>query len=287
MIESFASIFHLFLDKSKSFGFKTALLISILGFLFFIDMTFSITYDIHISNKLNNLEKIHELKVIYKDDSLLLDKFTEIERRTIERKHYTEYLPFYDYSKKTIPKLAESVEIQTTKNVNNQPTRLISKNDSIQMEKLFDLKKNKFERLDYSDYLVFFDSLRNSQQNNTNKIITKTIKYNSKKTVALERSRFWMFLSSNFFFIFIAIIFLFAPVFSKESLNGGFLVGWFAFFVVLIGIMLFVYWTAFFIPLLFGNPTWNYILNFIIHTVLFVFAIGGLIKAGAKNTKTK
>jgi hypothetical protein len=57
MFESIKSVLEILTDKSKSLGFRTAIFISTIGLLIIVDLIFNFTFDIHISNKLNNLEK--------------------------------------------------------------------------------------------------------------------------------------------------------------------------------------------------------------------------------------
>ncbi|MFC0878802.1 hypothetical protein ACE01N_19560 [Saccharicrinis sp. FJH2] len=82
----------LFLDNSKSWGFRTAMSISIIVFLIFIDIGLKFTYNIHINNKLDQLTKIQYLKESYSNDSIKLNKIITLEHKVIQSKHYSELL---------------------------------------------------------------------------------------------------------------------------------------------------------------------------------------------------
>jgi hypothetical protein len=281
MYEIIRPIIDFLSDRSKPLGHRIAIFASIIGVLTIMDLSFNLSYDAYISNKLNNLEKIYQLKEIYKNDSAQLVKLDEVERRTLDRKHYSEYLPFYDYSRKLTPKYTETIEIKTTQSINKEPIRL-TKNDSVQIEKFLKLGVVKIQSKEYDDYMLFFDSIRSSQQKITEKTVVKTIKRSVPKSDSKERSRLWMFISSNVFFIFILVVVLFAPFYTKDQSLGNLLIGVFAFIVILSAIMLVAYWTAYLIPLILNNPIWNYLLNFIIHLIFITISIRLIIKASKK-----
>ena len=280
MYEILKSIIDFLSDSSKSLGHRTAILISFVGVLILLDLTFNFTYDVYISNKLNNLEKIYQLKIIYKNDSAQLQKLNEIERRTLARKHYSEYLPFYDYSR--TPKFIETIEIKTTQTIKQEPIRL-NKNDSTQIDKLLKLSEYSIKNKGYTNYMLFIDSLRNGQQKITHETVVKTIKHTATKSDTNERSRLWMFISSNVFFIILFIFIFFIPLISKNQPLLNNLLGVSALAVILSGIMLVVYWISYLIPLILNNPTLNYILNFIIHTFFIFLSISLIVKASKKS----
>ncbi len=87
-----------------------------------------------------------------------------------------------------------------------------------------------------------------------------------------RRSAFWMLISSNYSIVLIFPIMLFFPIFSSEFRGGEKLLGWFA------SLVLMAIWCAvttgisFQIPFIGQKPTWNYLLNFAIHT-FFIFVV--------------
>ena len=74
MIEELRKIIELFLDKSKHWTLRAGIFMSILGFIFIIDFCLNFSYNYHLNNKLNHLEKVNSLKIQYKNDSIALKK---------------------------------------------------------------------------------------------------------------------------------------------------------------------------------------------------------------------
>jgi len=279
MFETINSIFGTIYDKSKSIGHKTAVIISTVGFFMILEFVFNFTYDIYISNKLSNLQTIHELKEIYKNDSVETEKLNSIESRVLNRWHYSEFLPFYNYSKSVE---IETIKIKTTQSIEDRPLTLSNK-DSLKFEQLFNLDKNKISSNVYAEYIQFFDSLINSKQNIIEKTEIETSKQTSNKFKLFERSKIWMFVSSNYFFIIVSILIWILPWFSKDQKKGSLFIGIFSFQVILIIIMLVAYWSAYLIPLILGNTVYNYVLNALIHLLITILAVRGIIKATDKK----
>ena len=91
MIESIKHFFNLLFDNSKSWTFRAAAGISILGFLVLTDLTLNFSYNLHTNNKINQLEKIQSIKKDYKTDSLKLSKIAILENKILNKEHYTEF----------------------------------------------------------------------------------------------------------------------------------------------------------------------------------------------------
>jgi hypothetical protein len=98
MIEEIRKIIEIFLDKSKHWTLRAGIFISILGFLFIVDFSLNLSYNYHLSNKLEHLEKINSLKKVYEKDSLKFKNIVELENRIICKKHYSDYLLNLDFS---------------------------------------------------------------------------------------------------------------------------------------------------------------------------------------------
>ena len=216
----FKTFFEVILDKSKSFGFKTALFISIIGAIFIADCFFNVSYNFFVSNKLTNLERVNNLKPIYKNDSIQLETLNKIESRLLNKQHYLDFISFH-----------------------------LSKIDF--KSKTTDQKK---------DQII--------KEKTTNKSII--------------RSRFWMIFSSNFSLVLAFPIVLLLPLFGSEKISGSFILGWFASLVLLTGLIIFITWIAYQIPIIFNNWTWNYILNALIH-LFFIGLIVGVSRDKKKN----
>lgn len=222
MGDIFKHLIDLIKDKTTSWGFKTALFISIIGLIFISDYYLGFSYNYYLNNKIGQLEKIGNLKNKYQTDSLTLDELKRIEQRVVSKKHYSDEL----------------------------------------------------------SHLFLKDSIKSE----ISQIINKNIPENNKSiinTIKPIRSLFWMTVSSNYMFVFILPFLIFMPLYSKDGRSANAIVGWFA-TIIMFGIIgVITTWISYQIPLIWGNPIWNYVLNFFIHTFFLI----GLIKLG--NDKNK
>jgi hypothetical protein len=91
-----------------------------------------------------------------------------------------------------------------------------------------------------------------------------------------------MTISSSFLLVILFPFLIFLPIYNKEKQDKNTIVGWFAALIIIAGLIFFVTWTSYFIPVIMNNPVWNYILNFIIH-ITFVTILSVIL---AKKTKT-
>lgn len=160
--------------------------------------------------------------------------------------------------------------------------------DDLKLKKILFLEEKIMSKKHYSEFIFpdlsfpdfSFSSLKNStiakttDQNPTKIVIPKT-KTNNPNI----RSYFWMLISSNYLFVIVFVIMIFRPLTGKEQRTLKSISGWFAGLVVFSLIIIFVTWISFRIPLINNEPIYNYILNFIIHT-LFIVLI-------AKNNNNK
>ncbi|MBX2828241.1 MAG: hypothetical protein KTR22_08765 [Flavobacteriaceae bacterium] len=138
-----------------------------------------------------------------------------------------------------------------------QSMKLTYKDDIVILNKILSLEKEILNRKHYSEILsnaFVIDS-------NDNKIIVKSN----------ERSIYWMVLSSNYALIVSFLVLLYLPLRGPIHRTGANLLGWFAMLVILGFIMTFLTWLAYVIPLLWGKPYLNYILNTILHIPIAYF----------------
>jgi len=196
---------NLIIDSSKTIGQKSWRILLALFILSSLDCAFNFTYDIHITNKLETLEKINNLKKEYKNDSSYTIQLANLETRYKGRKHYYDYLNDYYFR------------------FLNFSTNLF-KSDNKEIDK--------------------------SQIRNDNTITNNPI-----------RSKFWMFISSNLILIILAIfmiIAMFVPAENKKATILGILI----LFILNILLMVLFNWLSYFIPIIYGKPVFNYIINF-------------------------
>ncbi|GHB47347.1 hypothetical protein [Mongoliitalea lutea] len=205
------SLIGFFLDKSRSFGSKTALFFVIIGMFFIVDYVFDFTYYWSNNQRITQLERIQSLKRNYSQDSLKMMDLTNLEVEIFNKKHYTQQI-----KKKLI----------------------ISDNKFIEPSKIEKLTENKAQTP-------------------------------SKKNVSTT----WMVISSNYFLLLVFPILIFLPLFPGQKFDKNTAFGWLALNVVWVGIISFITYIAFLIPIINGNPTNNYWLNAGIH-LIFMILIG-------------
>jgi hypothetical protein len=84
-----------------------------------------------------------------------------------------------------------------------------------------------------------------------------------------------MTFTSNYLFVIILPFLIFLPLYNKDGRKASNLAGWFA-SLIMIGIFgAITTWIAYKIPIIWNNPIWNYVLNFLIHTIFWILIIKG------------
>ena len=161
----------------------------------------------------------------------------------------------------------------------------IYESDSLKLTELTELENRIYKRKHYSDRLRNLDlnQINIFKKSETTEIKSPVIK--NDKTIINKpiRSVFWMVISSNYTFAIMLPVLILLPLFSKDARKKNAIVGWIAALIV-IGIFgAITTWISYQIPLISENPTWNYVINFIIHTIFLIL----FIKLGNdKNKKT-
>jgi fatty acid desaturase len=123
-------------------------------------------------------------------------------------------------------------------------------------------------RLFLKDFIKSETSEIKDQNKPTNK---KTDNYYEKPI----RSIYWMTFTSNYLFVIILPFLIFLPLYNKDGRKASNLAGWFA-SLIMIGIFgAITTWIAYKIPIIWNNPIWNYVLNFLIHTIFWILIIKG------------
>lgn len=82
-----------------------------------------------------------------------------------------------------------------------------------------------------------------------------------------------MVLSSNYLLAIMIPFVIFLPLYDKNSRSGNGIAGWISALAIFGGIISLITWISYQIPLIWNNPIWNYILNFLIHTLFWVLII--------------
>ena len=175
-----------------------------------------------------------------------------------------------------------SNKINTLEKINQLKTEYNT--DSLYMIQLLSLEKEYKNRKHYSSYFIqFLNFTKSLFKSDTKEIIRNQIKKDNTITNSPIRSNFWMFISSNFFFVLLSIFIILTPFIGKDTNTAEMILGLFLILIIVVLIMLFVNWTAHLIPLLFNNPAFNYLLNFIIHTCFVTIITMRIIKSSKKK----
>jgi hypothetical protein len=157
-------------------------------------------------------------------------------------------------------KINQLEKIQTLKNS--------YKTDSLSLAKILLIEKKVLNGEHYAD--LIFRNLSNF----TFKFDVKKGKEVQKPKVEIIekpiRSIFWMALSSNYFFALILPFLLFIPLFGKGARHLNALLGWFSTLIMIGVVGSITTWISYQIPLILGNPIYNYVLNFFIHSIFWV-----------------
>jgi hypothetical protein len=125
MLGELKTLYDIFVDKSKTIGQRLAILISIVALLLIADYVTNFSYNIYLSNKLDRLETIHNLKTIYSTDSIELKELSKIENRLLNREYYLDFL-FRQASKidfKSIKSSDKNPQNSNVKKTNINPRR--------------------------------------------------------------------------------------------------------------------------------------------------------------------
>ena len=76
-------------DRTTSWGFKTALFVTIISLVFITDFYLGFSFNFYMNNKIEQIENIKKLQRYNQSDSLIINELNEMERTVITRKHYS------------------------------------------------------------------------------------------------------------------------------------------------------------------------------------------------------
>ncbi len=146
----------------------------------------------------------------------------------------------------------------------------IYKSDSIKLAELTKLENQIFKRTHYSERLRNLDlsQIKILKKSDTTEIKNSVIKNDNTKINKPIRSLFWMVLTSSYFFIILLIGLIILPFTSSVHRELKNVLGSVAAIIILIGVISFLTWVAYRIPLIWNRPYLNYILNAILQSPL-------------------
>lgn len=168
-------------------------------------------------------------------------------------------------------------KIEKTKEINSilKDSLLLNKNEILYFKNL--RTEVLHRRTIKDDICSFFSNI--SFTSSKNPITTKSIETNP----IIERNFYLHFITSAFPIILVMVIFFFAGIFDRKTTISQ-RIGVIFFVEIILYPFAFLFSKIFYlIPILNNNPTYNYILNFIISTVLIPLIIYILYKIGKKK----
>ncbi|PCH76007.1 MAG: hypothetical protein COB98_07425 [Flavobacteriaceae bacterium] len=163
-----------------------------------------------------------------------------------------------------------SSKIEKLKSIND--LKKIYKSDSLKLSELNELENRIFKRTHYSDRLRNLNLNQILKISDTTKIKSPVVKNDNTIINKPIRSLFWMVLTSNYFFIILIITLIVLPFTGSVHREIKNVLGSIAGVLIFIGVIYFITWVAYQIPLIWDKPYLNYILNFIIHSP-FIYLI--------------
>mgnify|MGYP000621717756 CR=1 FL=1 len=160
-------------------------------------------------------------------------------------------------------------KIEKLESINN--IKKIYKSDSLKLAELTELENRIFKRTHYSDRLRNLDlsQINILRKSDTTEIISPVIKNDSTTINKPIRSFFWMVLTSGYFFIILIITLIILPFRGYPHNELKNVLGSIAGIIIFIGVIGFLTWVAYTIPIISSNhPYLNYILNAILQSPL-------------------
>jgi len=143
--------------------------------------------------------------------------------------------------------------------------------DSLKLSELTELENRIFKRTHYSDRLRNLDlsQFKMLKKSDTTEIKSPVIKNDNTTINKPIRSLFWMVLTSSYFFIILIIRLIILPFSGYPHNQLKNVLGAIAAIIILIGVVSFLTWVAYKIPLISSNhPYLNYIFNAILQSPL-------------------
>jgi len=283
------AFFKFFSDAELTLASKAMTILLFLGVILIADNIIGFSFYYNHNQKINQLQKIEEIKLKTADSVLIA--FLNKEGRTImERKNiFGIFVSLFSSKKIDIPEVA-----LTNQAFNVGYGRLYTSKDTIYSENPFIIKKNTASKgIIYADSVRSFFNipedtiLARKPSANIAKIDSTTSNQKdlskSPKT-EVSRSSFWHTVSSSYLFLTILLFLLIIPIFQKpfkwDVFIGCFIMALFMGGVIWVNQLVFKQ-----IPIINNKPWMNYLVNFTIQSILLIIIIYGISNANQKKKK--
>jgi hypothetical protein len=144
-------IFDFLRDKTLTFSKKSLIIVGIIILVFLIDWLFGISFNYSINQKINQIEKIENIKINYALTDSLLGELNSLETKIINRIDYVKLVHFHDFkSKNQANRALVTIDTFKVKRDSTQilhkvgPTPTVITNTPIQRNWIWDLITSTF-----------------------------------------------------------------------------------------------------------------------------------------------
>lgn len=279
-MEFFRDLLKFFTDKEYSFASKFLGVLIVAFTVFLINNLLGFSFYYSNNQKITQLKNIEEIKKSC-TNAKLLNTLEITENKIINRKDVLDaFLSIFS---------KDSFDLTTT-NVNHyQDTVFVIKHDTIKL--FYDVDSMMIKKLQKTDYkinrLFVGDSLSVAVNTiiDTTRHYSQAIKSKYEKKVLKSRSNIWHTISSSYILLLIILIVLMTPFF-QDKFSWSLIVGVLSFILIDAGLIWLNQYLFSLIPVIFNEPIYNYILNFLVHTIFWALIIKQLAKKNNASKKT-
>ncbi|PTX58519.1 hypothetical protein C8N46_1139 [Kordia periserrulae] len=228
-------------DKSKPLRTRLIIIFSLLTLVLIFELGFKTSYNIHLNNKLSQLEKLQDLKKDFSNDPVKMKSIYVLENEVIGRKHYLDYFRTNEFKKYTNAEIFLFLE-KTNKRIDSL-NRIIN---SLDVDSL-----SKYLKYEHSNIVI--KSVSNDNSN--------------------DLSLFWTFISFSYLTLAFFAGLIFAPLFDKDLKLKDYFFGLIFYLIFFTGITFILVLVGSLIPVINNNPLINYFIYGSVHLVLSLLIV--------------
>lgn len=268
-MDLFKEIFKFFTDKEYSFISKFIGIIILFTTLFIFDNILGFSFYYSNNQKINQLKTIENLKQDCPNNLELINILDDLEDKIIKRRDLVEtFLNLFSKEKFDAKTQASTLAEHDTIYVLKYDTVYLQKNQINEDWKRFYLDTALLKRIYKNNYSLNQRSTP-KENNPVNKESTVKIKKENHNMIN-SRSRIWHTLSSSYFLIALMIFLPLIPL-TLKPINWGMFIGMIFFSIICAGLIWLNQFLFGLIPVIRNTPWINYLVNFLIHTLIWMF----------------
>ncbi|WP_163729631.1 hypothetical protein [Parabacteroides sp. 52] len=273
-------IIKFFTDKEYSFSSKLVGTLIVLSALLLVDNILGFSFYYNINQKTNQIEKIERIKKEAANNLILLENLEMTEKLVLERKNI--FKKFLDlFSKEPFDKIISfNDKSHSDLYAREESVVTINKSDTSVCDCKFNHPWIYSFRCDTLKVDTAYNEFENSKKSDTITIDNDDFEKEEKCQMVATRSKLWHTVTSSFLFIFALILMPFLLFDEKKKINSDFIIG-LLFVVIFFGFLIWLWQYLFgLIPVIYGKPWINYIVNILINFTL----VGLSVLGGKKKT---